>query len=60
MCEQRDVSYGELVALQELFYRQVEEQGIQFPDEEIEQECLFDFQQQYIDGNDDPIININF
>ena len=58
MCEQRDVSYGELVALQELFYQQVEEQAIQFPAEEIEQECLFDFQQQYIDGNDDPVINV--
>ena len=58
MSEQRDVSYGELVALQELFYQQVEERGIQFPDEEIEQECLFDFQQQYIDGNDDPVINV--
>lgn len=27
---QRDVSYGELVALQDLFYEQVEEQGIVF------------------------------
>ena len=52
---QRDVSYGELAALQDLFYEQVEEQGIVFPDEEIEQECLFDFQQQYIDGFADRV-----
>lgn len=57
---QRDVSYGELAALEDLFYQQVEEQGIEFPDEEIENECLMDFQQQYIDGEDEPQIYVNW
>lgn len=56
--EQRDVSYGELAALDEEFDRQVNERGITFPDEEVEQECLFDFVQQYIDGNDNPEIQV--
>ena len=60
MSEQRNISYAELVALQNLFYEQVERDGIIFPNEEIEQECLFDFQQQYIDGDDEPQINVNF
>ena len=56
--EQRDVSYGELVALDEEFERQVKEKHIAFPDWEIEEECHIDFVQQYIDGDDDPQINI--
>lgn len=56
--EQRDVSYGELVALDEEFERQVKEKNIVFPDPEIEEDCHFDFVQQYIDGDDDPQIRI--
>ncbi len=56
--EQRDVSYGELAALDEEFERQVKEKNIIFPDSEIEEQCHFDFVQQYIDGDDAPHINI--
>ena len=56
--EQRDVSYGELAALDEEFEKQVKERNIVFPDPEIEEQCHFDFVQQYIDGDDDPQINI--
>ena len=46
---QRDVSYGELAALQEMFDEQAKEWI--FDEEETLQECLLDFQQQYIDGD---------
>ena len=51
---QRDVSYGELTALQEMFEEQAKEWI--FDEEETMQECLLDFQQQYIDGDDNPQI----
>lgn len=51
---QRDVSYGELAALQEMFDEQAKEWI--FDEEETRQECLLDFQQQYIDGDDNPQI----
>lgn len=51
---QRDVSYGELSALQEMFEEQAKEWV--FDEEETRQECLLDFQQQYIDGDDNPQI----
>lgn len=51
---QRDVSYGELAALQEMFDEQAKEWI--FDEEETMQECLLDFQQQYIDGDDNPQI----
>lgn len=51
---QRDVSYGELAALQEIFEEQAKEWV--FDEEETRQECLLDFQQQYIDGDDNPQI----
>ena len=51
---QRDVSYGELAALQEMFEEQAKEWI--FDEEETMQECLLDFQQQYIDGDDNPQI----
>ena len=54
--EQRDISCGELAALQELFDQQVDEFNIGFECEEEQQEALFDFVQQYINGNDDPRI----
>ena len=56
--EQRDVSYGELAELENMFYERVNTIGIVFPDDEIEQECLMDYQQQYIEGNDEPIIRM--
>ena len=54
--EQRNISYGELAALQELFDQQVEEFNIGFECDEEREEALFDFIQQYINGNDDPQI----
>ena len=51
---QRDVSYGELAALQEMFEEQAKEWI--FDEKETMQECLLDFQQQYIDGDDNPQI----
>ena len=56
--KQRQVSYDKLVALDEEFERQVKEKNIVFPNPEIEQECRFDFVQQYIDGDDNPQIRI--
>jgi len=55
--EQRNISYGELAALQELFDQQVEEFNIGFECDEEREEALFDFVQQYINGNDDPQIH---
>ena len=55
--EQRSVSEGEIVALQELFDQQVEEFNIGFECDEEREEALFDFVQQYINGNDDPQIH---
>lgn len=54
--EQRDVSYGELVELENMFNEQVKKFNIGFECEEERQEALFDFIQQYIDGNDNPQI----
>lgn len=54
--EQRSISYGELAELQSLFDKQVGEFNIGFECEEEQQEALFDFVQQYINGNDDPRI----
>lgn len=51
---QRDISYGELAALQEMFDEQAKEWI--FDEKETMQECLLDFQQQYIDGDDNPQI----
>ncbi len=55
--EQRNISEGEIVALQELFDQQVEEFNIGFECDEEREEALFDFVQQYINGNDDPQIH---
>ena len=54
--EQRDVSYGELAELSNMFNEQIKEFNIGFECEEERQEALFDFIQQYINGNDDPKI----
>ena len=56
--EQRDVSYGELAVLDEMFEDQLAESGYVFSDEETKEECRFDFVQQYIDGNNNPVIRI--
>lgn len=52
--KQRDVSYGELAALQEVFEEQAKDWN--FYCEEHREQCLLDFQQQYIDGDDNPKI----
>ena len=56
--EQRDVSYGELSMLEELFDEQVKEKEIAFTDDEQRDEARYDFIQQYIDGDDNPIVRI--
>lgn len=53
--KQRNVSYGELVALEEEFDKQVAEQKLNL-DEEERDILLSDFVQKYIDGDDDPKI----
>lgn len=57
---QRDISYGELVALEVEFNKQVQEQGVTFHDDEYHQEALNDFIQQYQDGNDNPQLVLNY
>lgn len=44
--DEDDMSWGGLAAASEEFYRQVEERGVKFRDEEHEQEALFDFIEQ--------------
>jgi len=58
--EQRSISWGELNELQVLFDEQVISQGIIFPDDEIRDEALFDFVDQYINGCDYPEVNCYF
>lgn len=53
---QRDVSYGELAELENMFNEQVKKFRINFDSKEERDEALFDFTQQYINGNDDPKI----
>lgn len=55
--EQRNVSYGELAELENMFIEQVNELRIYFESKEEWDEAHFDFIQQYIDGNDDPQVN---
>ena len=55
--EQRDVSYGELAELNNKFNEQIKEFNIGFDCDEEREEALFDFIQQYINGNDDPQIH---
>lgn len=56
--EQRSVSYQELSELEEMFNKQVKEKNIKFDDNEQCSEALFDFIDQYINGNDNPKIDI--
>jgi len=55
---QRNVSYGELAELENLFEEQIKERGIEFTNDEQMEEARFDFIQQFIDGNDNPVIHI--
>lgn len=57
--EQRDVSYGELVALQQEFETQLDENHVIFDDDDDYDEALNDFIQQYMDGDDDPQIDFS-
>ena len=55
--EQRNVSCGELAELENMFNEQVKKFRISFDSKEERDEALFDFTQQYINGNDDPQIH---
>ena len=58
MSEQRNISYGELAELERMFNEQVAARGVVFEDENDRNEALFDFYQQYIDGDDKPQLRI--
>lgn len=49
---ERNVSYGELAVLEEMFDEQTA--GHVFEDDDIKDQCKFDFIDQYIHGNDNP------
>ena len=53
--EERNISYLEITLLQEQFNKQ--SANIKFSCQEIKDECLFDFVEQYIYGNDLPTVN---
>lgn len=55
---QRDISYGELAELGNLFEKQLLEKGITLCDDEYRQEALFDFIDQYQNGNDNPELRL--
>lgn len=57
---EREITYAQLLLLQEMFVRQVKEQNVVFPDEEIETLCFDDFIEQYVQGNDNPQIRIDW
>lgn len=57
--EQRDVSYGELEALQQDFETQLDEANVIFDDDDDYNEALNDFIQQYIEGDDNPQIDFS-
>lgn len=56
--EPRDISYGELAALNELFENEERERKIKFPCDETREEALMDFIYQYQCGNKAPHINL--
>lgn len=56
--EQRNVSYGELIALQQMFEEQIKILGVTFLEEEYRDECEFDFVDQYINGCDEPEVRL--
>lgn len=55
---QRSVSYGELAELENMFNEQVKKRNIVFSGNEECTEALFDFIQQYIEGNNNPQVHI--
>ena len=54
--EQRSISYYELYELEKEFDKQTK--WMRFTDEEEREQSLFDFIQQWIDGNDNPTVHI--
>lgn len=57
---EREITYTQLHLLQEMFEQQVKEQNMVFPDEEQEELCLDDFIEQYVQGNENPQIRIDW
>lgn len=57
---QRDVSYGKLAELGDLFEKQLLEKGITLCDDEYRQEALLDFIDQCQNGNDKPEVNLHY
>lgn len=57
---EREITYTQLHLLQEMFLQQVKEQNIVFSDEEQETLCFDDFIEQYVQGNDNPQIRIDW
>lgn len=57
---EREITYTQLHLLQEMFLQQVKEQNIVFSDEEQETLCFDDFIEQYVQGNDNPHIRIDW
>ena len=55
---EREITYTQLHLLQEMFEQQVKEQNMVF--EEQEELCLDDFIEQYVQGNDNPQIRIDW
>jgi hypothetical protein len=52
----RDLSYGELVACQDVWLKQVQEKGIVFECYDAAMESLMAFEQDFANGDDDPQI----
>ncbi len=57
---EREITYAQLHLLQEMFVRQVKEQNVVFLDEEQEELCFDDFIEQYVQGDDNPKIRIDW
>lgn len=55
---ERDISYGEVSVLCDMFNDEIKKREIVFPCEEIQEQACLDFIQQYIDGDDEPHINL--
>ena len=54
----RQVSYGELAVLGQLFEQQLLSKGVTLCDDDYRTEALMDFVSQYEDGNDNPQLNL--
>lgn len=57
---EREITYAQLHLLQEMFVRQVKEQNVVFLDDEQEELCFDDFIEQYVQGDDNPNIRIDW